>query len=66
LDVHRAANYVLLKPTNFRRTPYDNSIHFTHNPVEIKLFQVMGIEVEETTPSTQDVFNSIVGAGYGL
>ena len=40
LDVQRACNYMLLKPTNFRRKPYDNTIYFKKNPLEIKLFEV--------------------------
>ena len=38
LDVVKDAFYVLLKPTNFRKVPYDNSMHFKNNPLEIKLF----------------------------
>lgn len=39
LDVIRECYYVLLKPTNFRKVPYDNSMHFKSNPLEIKLFE---------------------------
>jgi hypothetical protein len=38
LDIHRSCNFILLKPTNLRKTPYDNSEHFNKNPIEIKLF----------------------------
>ena len=48
LDVQRPCNYILLKPTNFRRFPYDNTNHFNKNPLEIKYFATSGYEVNES------------------
>lgn len=39
LDVIRECYYVMLKPTNFRKVPHDNTMHFKSNPLEIKLFE---------------------------
>lgn len=32
----------MLKPTNFRKSPFDHTAHFDTNSVEIKYFSVSG------------------------
>ncbi|CAK77507.1 unnamed protein product (macronuclear) [Paramecium tetraurelia] len=57
LEVIRPCKYIMLKPTNFRKTPHDHTAHFQTNSIEIKGFAAFGKEI----PKTQSE-HSTVGA----
>jgi ubiquitin-activating enzyme E1 len=45
LDVIRPCKYIMLKPTNFRKTPHDHTAHFSMNAIEIKYFAAYGTQI---------------------
>ncbi|CAK71945.1 unnamed protein product (macronuclear) [Paramecium tetraurelia] len=48
LEVIRPCKYLMLKPTNFRKTPHDHTAHIQTNSVEIKGFAAYGIEIPKS------------------
>ncbi|CAD8160802.1 unnamed protein product [Paramecium pentaurelia] len=54
LEVIRPCKYIMLKPTNFRKTPHDHTAHFQTNSIEIKGFAAFGKQI----PKTQSEFSS--------
>lgn len=47
LDLVRPCNFILLKPTNFRKQPYNQTTHFPQNSVEIRQVLFYGTECKD-------------------
>ncbi|CAD8078852.1 unnamed protein product [Paramecium sonneborni] len=55
LEVIRPCKYIMLKPTNFRKTPHNHTAHFLTNSIEIKGFVAYGKEI----PKIQNEYSNI-------
>lgn len=49
MEIIRPCRFILLKPTNLRKTPHDYTAHFSTNAIEILYFAAYG----KTVPPTQ-------------